>query len=463
MQDQEICLAILSCQSNAPPLIGRSASRLDHSSHEYKARSIIAQLRRIPTLKGLFGKNCIRLSFRGGSWVECIIEMEHSNRFSIWRIPFRPFFLVTLLGALAPIIWWGAHLAGVYPLEASPFLDSQWHANEMIFGFVLSAVFGFLLTASPKWTNTQGVHGRTLQFLVGYFLTNRLLLWTLPFDQTLPYQIAGMLIPIWLAGFLIALFIRANSMRQMVIVFPILLFIPAQYFILGENYVLGYGLALGALRFLIVAIGGRIIPFFTRTALDVEVKGLNPKFEMALIFTMFVLAFEPLFKNSAPYGKGIWVFFLGIGLVLNVIRIYSWRFWEARKNPILLILYLAYAWLPVHFALSIFHYYSDWYDLGQGAVHALVYGSFGLMILGIIHRVTLGHTGRPIRATFITKMGYYLLFGGAVSRVFGPLFFPGAYITWIQVSSTAWLLSFSMVAYEIVPMLLSPRIDGKKD
>jgi uncharacterized protein involved in response to NO len=374
---------------------------------------------------------------------------------------FRPFFLLTLLCSFFPIAYWALHIAGKHEIASAPFLPSQWHANEMIFGFAQSALIGFLLTASSKWTSTRGVNGKALAAAAILFLINRAVMWTLPFSSALPYQVLGILIPAGLALHLTVLFVRKDALKQLIVAIPIMVLIPAQYLILSENYTMGQGLALGAFRFLIVVIAGRVIPFFTKTALKLEVKGQNPIFEKCLLGVMFALIFEPLYSSAPSQGRTLWLFLTATALLLNIRRLFIWYFLESRNTPILFVLYLASSWLPLHFALSLLHALNGAYDLGQSALHALTYGALGLMILGITQRVSLGHTGRPIHASVKMKCAYALLFAGTVSRVFGPLSFPGFYVYWIDFAGLAWLISFMLAAWELIPILLAPRIDGK--
>jgi len=375
----------------------------------------------------------------------------------IWSVAFRPFFFLAIVIALFPTVLWVLSLTGIHSFQTTPFSPNQWHANEMIFGFLQSVIIGFLLTASPKWTGTRGIHSGALFFFTLLFFFTRIIYWFLPFNSTLPYQTLGTLIPFCLITHLTVLFLKTKSYKQFIIVTPLLILIPAQILILEDEYKLGYDLSLAAIRFLIVVIAGRIIPFFTKNALNLNFQGHSSALEKLLLLTMLILIFKPLL----PLTRGIWIGLTVFAILLNITRISSWKFFASRKNPILFILYLAYLWIPIHLLLIVLNSFHITSDLGRSSLHALSYGCFGLMTLGMIHRVTLGHTGRMIQATQNTKICYYTLFIGSLIRVFGPLFYPSFYLQWMSISGVLWVLSFLMLGIEIIPMLFSPRIDNK--
>jgi len=380
---------------------------------------------------------------------------------SMWSVGFRPFFILVLLSAVTTTPIWVFRITGFSSFDFMPFSPNQWHANEMIFGFLTAAIIGFLLTASANWTNTRGIHGAPLLIAFSVFLFARIIFWTTPFESIWVYQLVGALVPIFVVLHLARLFVRTKNSRNLILTVPLLTLVFAQYCILTSRYSFGYELGLYAVRFIVVIIAGRVIPFFTKTALKLDPKWTHPYLEKLTMITVFLLIFEPFYRQEPSLGSPIWVGLTTLALILNVYRLISWRFLQSYNVKILFILYLAYLWLPIHFALSLASRFELISELGKPAIHSLAYGCMGIMILGIIHRVTLGHTGRKIHASNLSLAGYLMITLGSLLRVFGPLLNPEHYMLWLMLSGALWVLAFTTIGFEIVPMLVTPRADGK--
>ncbi len=379
----------------------------------------------------------------------------------LWSIGFRPFFVLALLMAIITTPIWVLHITGLSSFDFSPLSPNQWHANEMIFGFLVAAVIGFLLTASANWTGVRGPHGNTL--LIGFFLFlfTRIIFWTTPFDSLGIYKWIGALVPLLVVLHLAKLFIQTKNNRNLILIVPLSMLIVGQFLILSSKYNLGYELALYSVRFLVVVIAGRVIPFFTKNALGMQPKWNHPVLEKLTILTVFLLIFEPFYYHSG-LGRQIWIALTTLALLLNTYRLVNWRFFPSYKVKILFILYIAYLWLPIHFFFNLASHF-DWLSqVGKPTLHSLAYGCMSIMILGIIHRVTLGHTGRKIQASRFAQIGYVAIVLGSFIRVFGPLLKPEYYIFWLKSSGTLWVLAFLILSFEIFPMLISSRIDNKE-
>lgn len=379
---------------------------------------------------------------------------------SFWSMGFRPFFTLVIISATIATIMWVLQITGHYSFNFSPLNANQWHANEMIYGFLLAAILGFLLTASANWTGTRGVHGVLLSVLFSLFFLTRLIFWTTPFEGIWIYQLISIIVPLWLIIHLTKLFIQTNNKRNLIMIIPLSTILIAQVILLSEYYILGYELALFSVRFLVVVIAGRVIPFFTKKALNMGPKWNYPFLEKLTILSAFLLIFEPFYRHSS-IGSPIRVGLTVLALLLNSYRLANWRFFPAFKVKILFILYLAYLWLPIHFALGLASYFEWFPNVGNSSLHSLSYGCMGIMILGIIHRVTLGHTGRLIKAGPLALTAYTLIAFGSLLRIFGPIFMPAQYLFWLNSSGALWVLAFLAIGIDIIPMLFSPRIDGK--
>ena len=378
----------------------------------------------------------------------------------LWSLGFRPFFLLVIITAIVPAIVWVLQITGLISLSFSPLTSNQWHANEMIFGFLMSALVGFLLTASANWTGTTGVHGSSLITVFLLFLLTRIIFWTTPFESIWSYRLIGVVVPLWLVFHLTKLFIQTNNRRNLVLIIPLSILVIGQLMLLSSKYTLGYELALYSIRFLLVVIAGRVIPFFTKKALGMEPKWNSPLLEKLTLLTVFLLIFEPFYRQLNPLGEMFWLGLTSLALILNLYRIVNWRLLASFNVKILFILYIAYLWLPIHFALGLASYWGWFNDIGKASVHALTYGCMGIMILGISHRVALGHTGRPINSGSLALIAYTLIVIGSVLRVFGPILAPTNYMFCIKTSGSLWVLAFLTISFEMIPILLSPRLDG---
>ncbi|MAV92007.1 MAG: hypothetical protein CL676_11360 [Bdellovibrionaceae bacterium] len=386
---------------------------------------------------------------------------ENAFKVPVLSMGFRPFFIMVIVMAVIPSAAWVLQFTGVYSFNFSPLTARQWHANEMIFGFVLAAVMGFLLTASANWTGTRGVYGGRLFFLFSLFFTTRLLFWFTPFESLWAYAYLSSIFPAVMALHFARLFVKTNNRRNLVLIVPLAVIGVGQFLLLNSSYLTGYELALYSVRFLIVVIAGRVIPFFTRRALGLDPKWNLPVLEQLTIWSALLLIFEPFLKGGGAVGERLWLGLTLLALVLNAFRLVNWRFSPAFKVKILFILYVAYLWLPIHFALALASHFHWINDVGKGSLHALSFGCMGMMILGIVHRVSLGHSGRAIRAGFVSVTAYIPLFAGALVRVFGPILDPSHFMLWVQISGALWVLSFISLGVEIIPFLISPRPDGK--
>ncbi len=383
-----------------------------------------------------------------------------SPKAPLWNASFRPFFLMVLLLAITLTPIWVSQITGFTSFDFSPLTPIQWHSNEMIFGFLTAAIIGFLLTASANWTGTRGINGIALQLIFFSFLTVRLIFLLTPFQNLWVYQWIAGIIPFCLIIYLARLFIKTKNFRNLIIIAPLIALFFGQMYSLGPKHQMGYELALYAVRFILVVIAGRMIPLFTQKSLGLAPKWKIPLMEKLTILTTFLLIFEPFYRGITEIGDKAWVVLTASAFILNALRFASWRFFASFKEGILLILYIAYLWLPIHFALNLANHFGWIPALGKPAIHSLAYGCLGTMILGIIHRVTLGHTGNPIRAKGWAKLGYALIVLGSLTRVFAPLVLPKYYLQWISVSGIFWILAFLLVGSEMIPKLFSQRADA---
>ena len=311
---------------------------------------------------------------------------------------FRPFFFGALVfAAVALPVWLGLLALGwTLPSYLSP---RDWHVHEMLFGYVAAVLAGFLLTAIPNWTGRLPVAGRPLALLAALWLAGRI---AMAISNVAP--IVGAVID---AGFLIVLaavawreIIASKKTRQIPICVLLTLFALANVGFhlaaLGDiDRALAERLAMAAIAFLISLIGGRIVPSFTRnwmaqTGMTAMPSPFSHIDKAALIATAVAL----ISWVAVPEHTATAVLLAISGIVVS-LRLARWRGWTTTKEPLVLILHIGYAWLPIWMALSAAHIFlPDLIDTST-ALHALTAGAIATMTVAVMTRATLGHSGRP--------------------------------------------------------------------
>ena len=362
------------------------------------------------------------------------------------------------------LIWTWLYLYNTQHLLAG-LTTPAWHAHEMIFGYAFGVIAGFLLTAVKNWTDIRTVHGAPLAVLALIWLTARclLLLFTHPGTLTLA-MVSDVLFGVLLIGCLAIPIFQAKQWKQMGILIIVSLIVLANaLFYWGamnvSNTQMYWGIYLGLYLVvgLIMIIGGRVIPGFVERG--VATQPTIHRFiwldKANLILFLLFIVFEVFIGSDAI------IFFLSTALFfINALRIWGWHDKGIWKVPLLWVLYLAYVFVVVGFALKSL---SFWVSLlPYLSIHAFAYGGIGMMTLGMMARVSLGHTGRnihtppaPLRWAFAV-----LLFGGIV-RVLMPLIDVSNYPWWITLSQIAWIIAFTIFVFVYFPFLTKARIDGR--
>jgi uncharacterized protein involved in response to NO len=374
------------------------------------------------------------------------------------RLGFRPFYVGgALLAALIVPLWVAIFLGWLKLTPASqPLL---WHAHEMLFGFAVAIIVGFLMTAGKAWTGLATPRGPTLAALALLWLGARVAAVTGPY---VAYAVLDMaLLPI-AAAILVTLLLRARNYRNLPI--GLILALLAGANLVFHLAVLGLlnlsamtplyaGLAL--IIMIECVMGGRVIPAFTM-AVTPGLKLVAPVWleRVTLGVTGLGLA---LWVLAPPSAIGLIV--LGLASGLQVRRLLAWRFGVTLKRPILWILHAAYAWIPVGLALLALAQLG-WVPVSAG-VHALAVGATGGLIIGMITRTARGHTGRPLAVAGPEVLAYALVMTAAVLRVFLPLLAPALYASALIATAMLWSAAFLIYLWIYTPWLMSTRLDGK--
>ena len=394
-----------------------------------------------------------------------ILDLPKAPFPAIFAYGFRPFFLSAgCYAVIAMGCWLAVYAAGASPPTGLP--PQLWHAHEMVFGFVAAAIAGFLLTAVPSWTGRQGYSGRPLALLVSLWLAGRIAVgaWGLLAEAAAAIDLA--FFP-GLALTLAPALIRARSFRNLpfLVILTILFAANALFHaeMLGwtkDTAGPGLLLAINTMLVLVVIVGGRIIPSFTLNWLRRRGKsvtiGPTPGLDAAAIgATILVLAVDLISPDTPAAG----VVALA-GALLHAARLARWRGMETASEPILWILHLGYGWVVVGLTLK-----AAWLLTGASFaanwLHALTVGVFATMILAVMTRVALGHTGRALVASRpIVAVYASITLAGAV-RVFGPGLGPWAYLPSIAAAGLLWIAAFLLFLAVYTPILVRPRLDGR--
>lgn len=383
----------------------------------------------------------------------------------LFALGFRPFFLLAGLAAVILVPLLAIALAGgIAPGDGLAL--TRWHGHEMLFGFVAAAIAGFLLTTTPTWTGQRPCTGVPLAALTGLWLAGRLALapwsgiplsWAAAIDLTfIPALGLAVIVPI----------LRGRNWRNL-----------GFGFIFGVLFALNlgfHGTALGwfALPFdpllaavdliaiLITLVGGRIVPAFTRNRLVAAgfrgTAGAPLWIErLAMSAMLAVLAGDLWWSGSATAGA-----LAGLAGALQLARLAHWRTRRVIGIPLLWVLHLGYGWLVIGLLLK-----AVWLLFGLPFaahwLHAFTGGAFATMIVAVMTRAALGHTGRPLVAPPAMVAAYLLLAAAALVRVFGPAAVSGHYQAIILGAGLLWSCAFALFLVVYFPILTRPRVDGR--
>lgn len=371
---------------------------------------------------------------------------------SLWQLGFRPFFLLgSALGAISLTIW----LWALKSASTANQINSFWHAHEMMHGFVVAIIIGFLYTASQNWTGIRGIHGTKLKGLTLLWVIGRIS-FLLP-DASFLTGIDLLFLPI-ASGFLASFLLKSDQKKNLIflVLLALLWFSDLIYHFQPDKARLALYFAIHIVIIMITVIGGRVIPFFSQKAI-IGYKRRQIRFlDLASIISAFFYAVSQYWNDTS-----ILTFFLALlAGTLNLLRLGAWYNKQIWKKPILWILFVSYFWLVIGFYLSALAAISK--IPFSIALHAFTAGTISAMIIGMISRVSLGHTGREIKASHLTVAAYICVLIAALLRVFAALALPNYYLEIMLTAGIFWILSFLIFLFVYAPMLLSPRIDGRE-
>jgi len=377
-----------------------------------------------------------------------------AQRLALWDLGFRPFYLLAALLAALSVPLWALQFSG---LLTQPVLrGSAWHAHEMVFGYALAVVIGFLFTAGRNWSGQPTPTGKPLMALAALWLLARLLVLS-------PWLWASLLLNLavpWAAawGLWRALHAAGNKRNYFFVGLLVAMGLASAAVHLGQAGVLrlpGLNIGLDLLLFMIAVMAGRVVPMFSNNGVPGMRATRQPQVEKAALGSvLLLLALDLLGVEGAVLAAALLAAALAQGL-----RLALWQPWKSWRNPLVWVLHLAYAWLPVHLLLRA-GATLGWIAPGP-ATHALTLGVIGLITLGMITRTALGHTGRPLKAGPVEISAYLSMLLAALLRVLFPLLAPASLMLGVQLSAALWSLSFVLYLLRYTPLLMRPRPDGQ--
>jgi uncharacterized protein involved in response to NO len=375
---------------------------------------------------------------------------------ALLALGFRPFYLLAAAFAAISVPAWIASYYGV----AGPFeVGLAWHVHEMLFGFVVAVIIGFLYTAARNWTGLWTPRGAQLGLIAGLWVAGRVAMFAAPPLAAALVDFAFLPVAAWP---LYRVFKRSNNKRNMFLIGLLGLLALANAcfhaILLGWIDVAFTRPAYAAMIVVVVieaAIGGRVIPMFTTNATKVKTV-TNPRIDKTSLVC------------TAAAGAA-WVFGLP-GVVIAVLalaaavsqglRLAGWKPFASVRHPLLWILHASYAWIPVGFVLLALAQFGAVPE--SAAVHVLALGALAGLILGMITRTALGHTGRMLTAGRSEAAMYGLIQLGVLLRLIAALGAGGARNVALIGAAACWSAAFVLYLIVYGPRLAQPRIDGRE-
>ncbi len=390
---------------------------------------------------------------KGEFKIQITPRRPEAGRFALFSLGFRPFFFFGCLFAIVSPLQWMLGYRGLIAIPGQ-YHAAGWHAHEMYFGYAAAVIAGFLLTSVRIWTREDTITGKPLLILSAVWLLARVL----PLLQVVPLWLPAVVDLIFLPLLALAIAVPIVKARQWNnSVFPLLLLVMAAGNLaihLAAHYPqwplarTGLTLALYCVLLLIVIMAGRVIPWFiSHSAAGSRPRSwrlveMSSNWSVALLGLLSLLAPVPWLLAAAA----------GVTAALHAVRLYFWTSLPVWRVPLLWILIVAYAWVVLGLVLLCFA--SLGWVIPFLPLHAFTVGSIGAMTLGLMARVSLGHSGRAMQLHPLTISAFVLVNIAALVRVLLPMLYPHAYV-WAMVTSTLlWVLAFSAFLIVYTPILL---------
>jgi uncharacterized protein involved in response to NO len=377
--------------------------------------------------------------------------------FTLWNLGFRPFYLLASVFAALSVLLWVCQYEGWLP--AAYLRSPTWHGHEMLFGYAMAVVAGFLLTAVRNWTGHPTPTGETLAALAALWLAGRILVLT-------PYEAAAALVntvfPVAVAVGIGIPIVRSRNRRNYFFI-ALLLLLSLAVLSLHLSYLgmlasperASLQVGLDAVLFIMAVMAGRVIPMFTNNGIPGANATRNLVVEEFALGSVLVLIGADVLQAPSSVIAVVAL----VAAVAHACRLYLWQPWRTLMTPMVWILHAAYCWIVFYLVLRVLA--AAGLVAGPLAVHALTIGAIGGMTMGMMTRTARGHTGRPLTVDNSEVACFILVQIAALARVLGGMLLPAAYLTTVVVSGICWSAAFALYAIRYWPVLSRTRLDGK--
>jgi uncharacterized protein involved in response to NO len=390
-------------------------------------------------------------------------ERTSRPRLALAAKGFRPFFLLAALFAAAIVPTWILIVLGVVP-PGVYFDGVTWHAHEMVFGFTVAVIAGFLLTAVGNWTKRETLVGAPLLGLAGLWVSGRLVLLLAAF---VPHAVVAAVdlafLPVLGAVLARPLLATKNRRNYVMLALVVALFAADLGMHLDALHLAPPGtaqravwVAIDLVVVMMLIMAGRIVPMFTRNATGIASIRSIPSLDVAAPACAAALAVA----DAVAWQSTASAVIAGAAAVATLARTARWGTLATARHPLLWILHAGHAWIAVGLGLRVLSLVRPVASASL-AVHALTVGAIGSLTLGMMARVALGHTGRSLAVGRTMSLAFVLVTVAAVARAIVPMFAPARYMRTLEIAASLWSLAFLLYVVVYLPVLLSPRADGK--
>jgi uncharacterized protein involved in response to NO len=387
----------------------------------------------------------------------------------IFATGFRPFFLLSSLFAAGSVpVWLLMYLGG--STWSSPYPAMVWHAHEMLFGFTFAVVAGFLLTAVQNWTGRRVASPVGIAMLAAWWVAGRVAMLA---SARMPVLALAVIDSSFLfaLGAVVARPIIQTGNRRNLIVVALLCVAGAANVAVHTALWNGDVVAARTILFatldvvlvLIAVIAGRVIPFFTRSALPhFELRQPDARDTIAVVSLVLLFSAHctSWLTGEHPTARLVVGVVCQAAGVANLARMVGWSPLASLRIPLLAVLHVGYGMLGAGLLLV------GWATLWQpaattAATHLLTLGCVGLLCIGMMSRVALGHTGRPLRASMLMTTSFSLVAVGAIARAVLPILWPETYRLGLMAGASLWSVAYGLFFVVYLPILTRPRSDGR--
>ena len=378
----------------------------------------------------------------------------------IFQNSFRPFFIAAGFWATLAVPFWLLNYFGIM-IVIDNFNILLWHQHEILYGFVAAAIAGFILTAIPNWTGRLPIKNMPLAILVFLWILGRVGFLTTAIFGTITTSLMDLPFLIVLVLVIMREIVSGKNWRNLPVIILISFFtlgnilVHLQIHEIIDSAELGIRLSTFVLSILLALIGGRIVPSFTRNWLAQNKANKFPRpfgnFDKISLISLVVFVFAQVI---IPHHQATSLLALLAGL-LHGIRFIRWKVWMTLAEPLIWILHVGYMWLCVALVLIGFSGLTDFVPY-TSSYHALTVGAFSTMILAVMTRASLGHTGRTIKATLGTTTIFIFITIAAILRVYEPFINESGTLI-LSLSGIFWTLSFALFIFIYFPILTQPR------